>query len=58
VIAIGDHFVLCCDEMLHCRIVKSGSTSTYLSLSLNVKYRQIRDKSVLIVRSLMEDFVS
>jgi len=37
---------------------KSGSTSTYFSVSLNVKYRQIRDKSVLILRSAMEDFVS
>jgi len=37
---------------------KSGSTSTYLSVSLNVKYRQIRDQSVLIIRSVMEDSVS
>ena len=37
---------------------KSGSTSTYLSLSLNVKYHQIRDKSVLTIRSVMGDFVS
>jgi len=37
---------------------KSGSKSTYLSVFLNVKYRQIRDKSVLIIRSVMEDFVS
>jgi len=36
---------------------KPGSTSTNLALSLNVKYRQIRDKSVLIIRSVMEDFV-
>jgi len=36
---------------------KSGSTSTYLSVSLNVKYRQIRDKSLPIIRSVMEDFV-
>ena len=27
-------------------------------MSLNVNYRQIRDKSVLIIRSAMEDFVS
>jgi len=34
---------------------KSGSTSTCLLVSLNVKYRQIRDQSVLISRSVMED---
>ena len=36
----------------------SGSTSTYLSVPLNVKYRQIREESVVIIRSVMEDFVS
>jgi len=30
----------------------------YLSVSLNVKYRQIRERSVLIIRSVMEDSVS
>ena len=58
-IAISDHFVLCWAEMLHCRIVKSLEARRHIfRLSLNVKYRQIRDKSVLIIRSVMEDFVS
>ena len=34
---------------------KSGSTSTCLSVSLNVKYRQTRDQSILISRSVMEN---
>jgi len=37
---------------------KSGSASTCISVSLNVKYRQIRDRSVLIIRLAMEDSVS
>ena len=37
---------------------KSGNPSTCLSVSLNVKYSQIRDKNVLIIRSAMEDSVS
>ena len=56
--SIGDYFVY---AAMKCCIVgswKSGSTSTYLSVSLNVKYRRIRDKSVLIIRPAMEDFVS
>jgi len=44
-------FPLSCVLLTH----NNGSTSTYLSLSLNVKYRQIRDKSVLIIRSGMEE---
>ena len=37
---------------------KSGSASKYLLVSLNVEYRQIRDRSVRIIRSVMEDSVS
>ena len=46
---------------MECCIVgswKSVSTSTCLAVYLNVKHRQIRDQSVLISRSMMEDAVS
>jgi len=44
--------------MLHCKIVKIWKHVDVSFGVLNVKYRQIRDQSVLIIRSVMEDSVS
>ena len=49
-------FLLCSVENFNITTIQSAST--YLSVSLNVKYRQIRDGSVLIIRPVMEEFVS
>jgi len=59
-IAIGDHFVLSYDEMLRCRIVKIWKhvDVSFGVFECEVQYHHIRDKSVLIIRSVMEDFVS
>jgi len=49
-------FLLCSVQNFNITTIQSAST--YLSVSLNVKYRQIRDRSVLIIPSVMEDSVS